>query len=258
MKDDASQLDELDQYARLAALVAHHKVLGEGALERRGYPLDRYRSEHRRWTRAIEVSLVEGDTRLAERFGSEFARERARLRALPEEAEVLTPLPANASNTVAHPEVAPLADVDPDETLLPRPAKGPVLPFVPDAAATPPAPLPIAPREANTIDPDETHLVPSPFVAARTAPASFGEALTPTMVPDLTVDAYALLQAELRADGESEQAWRRVGVSSEAAKRALKERFFELFRRDPQAQADFQGRFRRYFEDMQRVGRGRP
>lgn len=257
MTADASGLDELDEYARMAALVAHHKPTGEEALARTEYPLARYRSERSRWTRAIESRLVEGDTRLAERFAGEFARERARLRALPDPDEPVSTPPAKSSNDNAPVKAAPMAALDPDETLLPLPAKGPVLPFVPDPAATPPVPIPIAPRDAGTVDPDETNLLPSPFVAVRPASATFAEALTPVMVPDLTVDAYALLQAELRADGENDQAWRRVGVNSEAAKRALKERFFELFRRDPQAQADFQVRFRRYFEDMQRVGRAR-
>jgi hypothetical protein len=71
------------------------------------------------------------------------------------------------------------------------------------------------------------------------------------VVPELTIEQYALFRARLSLDGEeSSGAWKDFGVDSVAAKEALQARFSLLFRKDPVAQSRFIDLLRRMEADL--------
>ncbi len=116
----------------------------------------------------------------------------------------------------------------------------PTAPAIPFAPSSSPAPLPSAPRYvrppaelSGTIDvaslPLPTALA-MPFTPPEAAPSA----------PELTLEQYAHLRAQLAVRGEEDaETLRQFGVGSRAAKEALQARFAAQFRNDPTAQARF-------------------
>lgn len=149
---------------------------------------------------------------------------------------------------VAVPVAAPVsvvgeayASADPDVTAAPFLNRQPVVPFNLDvAAARTPASIPVAPRDSESSRPDATVMVRSPLAVVAASDAPFNKRLAPAVVPSITVDEYARLRAELRYYGDESQVWERAGITTEDGKAAIQAKYFELFRNNPGAQAEFQ------------------
>ncbi len=87
---------------------------------------------------------------------------------------------------------------------------------------------------------EETLMVPKPLIAQAAAGASFAEKMSPTAIPVLSLDDYAMFRVLLRAHGEDHApTWSRFGVLSRTVKDALQARFAETFQRDVEAQQKF-------------------
>ena len=230
------KLDETSasHYGSLAALKAHHGIHFAEALRLRGANLREFAPYEERWIARLVAAAVADDRDTLRAFADTYALERERLKlaspALPPE----TPSPVG----------------DPDTTQAPFMRAQPVLPFRYDlpsqvavSSRTIPASLPEpAPERADELD--STLMIKSPLAEVRLP--GFGAALTPTLVPEMSLDAYALLQAEIRVGANPSEALRRAGVPSEGALDGLRQHFFGVFQRDPNAQSEFQARFRVY------------
>jgi hypothetical protein len=231
-----------DQYGRLAALKVHHGNHFPEALRLRGVGVRDFERAEERWMERLRRAAVDDERSTLQAFASAFAAERERL----------------ARESPKLPPEQPAAEsagesLDPDVTHPPFRRTAPVLPFREAAeaalASRRPEPRP-APRSEprheprpESVDPlDGTLTIQSPLRAVDLP--GFGATLTPTLVPEMSLDAYAMLQAELRVSPQSPEPLRRAGIPSEGALEALRQRFFQLFQTDPQAQADFQTRFR--------------
>jgi hypothetical protein len=123
-----------------------------------------------------------------------------------------------------------------DAASLPLPSTA-VIPFIAGSnSPTPPGPPRYVkpPRElSGTIDVESLPLPPTaamPFSAPEAAPS----------VPELTLEQYAHLRAQLSVRGEDDaETLRQFGVGSRAVKESLQARFAAQFRADPQTQARF-------------------
>jgi hypothetical protein len=226
------------QYGQLAASKVHYGVHFPEAMRRLRLSLPAFERSEERWVEKLRRAAIEGDRSTLEEFATAYAAERARLA---EDAPRLAPEPQQST-------------LDPDVTHPPFQRNVAVLPFreaarallestrVPPMSSGVTAPD-LATAEASPRDElDGTLMIRSPL--ASVSQSGFGASLTPTLVPDLSLDAYAMLQADLRVSPNSAEPLRRAGVPSEGALEALRQRFFQRFQADPQAQAEFQARFR--------------
>ena len=220
------------QYGALAALRAHHGVHFAEALRLLGVSVREFAPYEERWIARLVAAAVADDRNTLHAFGDRYASERERL------AKAAPALPPENPNTA----------LDPDATQAPFMRSQPVLPFRYDLPSQTPSPnhpatvsLPRAARE-QADDLDATMMMKSPLAQVRLP--GFGAALTPTLVPEMSLDAYALLQAELRVAANAAETLRRAGVGSELALDALRQHFFGMFQRDSNAQSEFQTRFR--------------
>lgn len=232
--DDASA----SQYGSLAALKAHHGVHYAEALRLNGVNVRDFGPYEERWIARLVAAAVADDRETLRAFGDAFAMERERLR-------------------LASPALRleqPGAQCDPDTTQAPFLRAQPVLPFrldLPSQVTVSRGHVAAPVSEAAAVGGDEldgTMMIKSPLAELRLP--GFGAALTPTLVPDMSLDAYALLQAELRVGKSPSDALRRAGVASEGALDGLRQHFFALFQRDPEVQALFQERFRVYLNRL--------
>jgi hypothetical protein len=235
-----------DQYGRLAALKVHHGNHFPEALRLRGLRVRDFERAEEHWMERLRRAAVDDDRPTLQAFASAFAAERERL------AKESPKLPPEQPTGESAGE-----SLDPDVTHPPFRRTAAVLPFReaaeaalatrrpeprPDPRPEPrnePRPEP-RPESADALD--GTLMIQSPLRAVELP--GFGAALTPTLVPQMSLDAYAMLQAELRVSPQSLEPLRRAGIPSEGALLALRQRFFQLFQSDPHAQAEFQTRFR--------------
>ncbi len=220
------------QYGELAALKVHHGIHFAEALRLRGATLREYTPYEERWIARLVAAAVANDRETMGAFADAYALERERLKVA---APVLPPEPATISG-------------DPDTTQAPFLRAQPVLPFRDDlprvdrVLSRNPPPVLAEPSPRRVDDLDGTMMIRSPLAEVRLP--GFGGTLTPTLVPEMSLDAYALLQAELRTGAKPAEVLRRSGVASEGALDVLRQHFFSLFQRDPNAQSEFQERFR--------------
>ncbi len=109
---------------------------------------------------------------------------------------------------------------------------GPALPFVTGRAALPPSRVRAPATLTGTVDAVDISGRPAvPFIE-QTSPVPIG--------PQLTLEQYAVLRAQLTLKGEDDQETLLLfGVASPAAKEALQARFAERFRQDAAVQARF-------------------
>jgi hypothetical protein len=150
-----------------------------------------------------------------------------------------SPGPDRAVPVQRAPVIAPpIANADPDATLLPGPAKGPVLPFSGTTSPerlralmpSPPAP----PGPAVGEPPGETVVLADANLSRQVSAA-----LAARQVDGVTVERYAALRAALSLRGEDDpETLQRFGLDRETKER-VKRGFFERFQRDPKLQEQF-------------------
>lgn len=106
------------------------------------------------------------------------------------------------------------------------------------AAAEDPTILPVTTAD----DGDSTMMLPSAALRGQLAGPAFAPGLVTTAFPDLSVDRYAALAAEIEAKGSSLELLRRYELPTDASFRALKEEMGRRFDKDPALAARFQER----------------
>ncbi len=100
-------------------------------------------------------------------------------------------------------------------------------------------------------DADETLMVRSPFLTTPVATGSFRDALTPVVVPTLSIPEYARFRAALRVHGEEhERTFRLFGVASVAVRNTLQSQFALRFQSDPAAQAEYLKLFEKFLRAL--------
>jgi hypothetical protein len=225
--------ESASQFGCLAALKAHHGVHFAEAYRRLGGEPRTFGPYEERWRELLVKAAVDNDRATLASYADAYAAERKRLRSQ-------APLP---------PKEVPNAAIDPDTTQPGFLRALPVLPFdtgvaLPTAPSGPvrtPAPEPAKSSLPSGADLDSTVMLRSPLAAV--ASPGFGGQLTPTLVPEMSLDDYARLQAELRVTQNPVDVLRRAELASENSLEALRRHFFAKFQRDPNAQSEFQLRF---------------
>jgi hypothetical protein len=117
----------------------------------------------------------------------------------------------------------------------------------------------LVPEKDGNADAEETLMVPKPLIAQIAAGAPFAERMSPTAIPVLSLDDYAMFRVLLRVHGEDHApTWTRFGVLSRTVKDALQARFAETFQRDVEAQRKFLALVEKYQKEQASKPSGKP
>lgn len=221
---------------RLATLRAEIEATGDRAsvLERAGISGRAWIELQRKWLADLSAECEAGESDLRTRYLRAF---RGEAPAAPASPTAPTELPSYMRQRS---EASSMAD--PDATLpIPAPGTGaPALPFSP-ASSNRHALESIKTGPAAPTDPGsgETALLPQVELTSL-ATGTFRDRLAPLVVPILSLEEYAEARARLTVYGEDHApTLARFGITSPDVRDALRARFADYFKRDPEAQGRF-------------------